>query len=75
VKKGDQVRLSVSLCLRDAFRVKGSGSGHIDLDAGRTFVAATDELGGNIFIQTTDLDGHDVVVPVAEGEWELDHAR
>lgn len=70
-KKGDKVVMLVLIKNRIAFFAEAGkpGSTTVSLSAGTILSAASDELGGNIYINSTDSQGQAVLVPLAEGEW------
>ena len=42
----------------------------VKLALGTILNAATDELGGNIFVRCGAAVGPDILIPLAHGEWE-----
>ena len=68
--KGDVVENTVPIHDRDAFfKEEGKpGKTTVSFDAGEQHRAATDELGGNIWVDA-QVQNDDVVVPLGEGEW------
>lgn len=76
VYQGDSVRNTVAIKKRDAFfsRKGLSGKTRIDIPANTILEAATNELGGNIYVRAfvpagAPKEGEGVLVPLAEGEW------
>ena len=72
-KQGDLVEVTVPVENREAFYRSGGkeGTTRINLNEGQRVRSATDELGGNIFAETTTSSGDEVLVPLGEGEWRL----
>lgn len=69
---GDEIITLLNIVDRIAFYAQQGkpGSTTVSIDAGTVLVAATDELGGNIFVNNLDPVGEPVLVPLAEGEWK-----
>lgn len=72
-KQGDKVVTLCAITNRIAFYAqKGKpGSTTVSIPAGTGLVAACDELGGNIYVNSSDSQGQAVLVPLAEGEWKI----
>ena len=70
-KKGDKVKTLKAIIHRIAFYKKGGkpGTTKVSIKKDVVLVAATDELGGNIWVDYKSKEGDPVLVPLAEGEW------
>ena len=72
-KQGDTIVTLREIVDRIAFYAENGkpGTSLVSFNAGERLVAATDELGGNVFVEAKDAAGDDVLVPLAQGEWQL----
>lgn len=70
-KKGDTVETLKPIRHRIAFYKKGGkeGTTKVSMKTGAQYKAATDSLGGNIWVDTRSKQGDEVLVPLAGGEW------
>lgn len=68
---GDNVRILCEITRDAYYKANGkTGTIAITLQIGDILVAATDEIGGNLFVETIASDGYSVLVPLGEGEWQ-----
>ncbi|MCX6929431.1 MAG: hypothetical protein NT154_40385 [Verrucomicrobia bacterium] len=72
-KKNDTVVTVCDVLNRMAFYAKKGkpGTSIVSFKSGDQLKAATDELGGNIFVKAEDSAGERVLAALAEGEWRL----
>ena len=71
-KKGDTVETLKPIIHRVAFYTREGKPGRtkVSFSKGERLKAATDSLGGNIYVHATTGEGDPVVVPPAEDEWK-----